>query len=622
MLQGKARNKRVSRTTSLWPSLKLETLEDRMCPAGGSGDVLAGFLAAPGGFGTNGILEIQTDPNGPSGLGGVSQITLALNGSMLRVAGVHTITSAGLFATTVNSTSFADFPLSSITSIKVDFGTGLASVNASNFSIPGNFTVNYGFSGDTIALTNFNSNTVNIFFSTALGTGTGTGGTGSGGTGTGSGGTGTGTGSGGTGTGSGGTGTGTGSGGTGTGSGGTGTGTGSGGTGTGSGTGNTGGGATGSGNNTGLLIDPIILTGVHTGAIVVVTGPASDSVTLSNCLSGTTSISTPGLGNDSISISGSTLGNLMATAGDGNNIISLNGSLMARAVITSGRGANTLTVSNDTFSSNAAAPTLNVSVGLGGQNTHTVILSNLLFRTNAANVLNNGSLTVAVGNANVANPTATPAIPASAVVLATISGVNAATATVGSNWGLVKIDTLTARSLTETVGNGTTDLKLNALTVEGPVGVTVGDNTQNVLLSNISTFVTPLDLALGRSSDLSLRTGNGTQTITLSNFNVGRNLSIVNGNGNTMFMISNGTVGQDMTLLTGNGSITAFLDTITILNELFAQAGIGTNAFAVDNTTCAFGEIDGGLGGGNTYWNLGGNAGFFTVDFTGFLVGP
>jgi hypothetical protein len=563
------RKSRIGRIAPNPRPLLVEALEERTLLTGvvlASIDVPTGRLQVVGSASADNAFTIA-----PSPLAG-----------MLRVSG-----DAGT-ATAINGVGFSDFRLSSITSINMTLGTGTDKVTFQGvFGIPGNVNISYNNPADTFSFTNFTANSINVLFAgSAAFFPPGAGGTG--------------------------TGIGTGTGGS------------TGGT-TGGGTGTSGTHTTGSGNNTGLLFDPVTLTGVRTGSLVIVTGMGSDSVTLSASTSGATTIITPGAGNDSISISGCTLGNLTATAGDGNNVISVTGTPMARATITSGRGSNTVTLNNDTFSSNAATPALSVSVGVGGQNSHTIALSNLVFSTNAPNVLFNGSMAVSVGDALVPVATTTPPILASKLTVSHVSGANDVTVTAGQNWNLIDVDNVSARSVNvgttaNPLGANTTNLTLNTLTVTGPINVNAGANTQNVQLAGITTFVSAIDLALGRLADVTLNFGNGTGSVMLNSFSVGRNLSIANGNGSTMFMITNGSVGQNLSLTAGNGTSTVVLDTVSVLNQLFVQLGLGFNVFAAHNVQCGFGTVDGGPGGSNVYFNQGGNFGFVLLDFSGFVM--
>ncbi|MCI0463117.1 MAG: hypothetical protein L0Z62_39730 [Gemmataceae bacterium] len=462
--------------------------------------------------------------------------------------------------TSINGAVSADFALSAITDITILLESGQDNVTVRGFSIPGDLTILYGNRTDSFSVPGFTANNIHILFS-GPGSATGTNG------------------------------------------------------------GllpPVGGGGSGSGTNGGLLPPPqsntIDLTGVKTGALTISTGWHGGLVSLSASTIGTASIVVPGLGINKVAVLGSAIGKLMVTSGDGNDDTIVAGCRLAQATLTSGKGEDIILVTADTFASNSGPPTLHVAVG-GSPYVQAVTLAELVFNTNAPNLLPNGSLSVRGGDAIPVDGSLAP----STLTLSQITGVDAVSIRVGGHWNLVSVDTLTARSLTTTVGDNTATVILDAITVAGPVNVTVGANAQRIQGTNIVTSVTPTDLALGRLADVSLSIGNGAQSVTLNAFRVGRNLTITNGAGDTTFMIGNGQVGKDMTLTTGNGRNALFLNMLRVVNCLFAQAGSGVNSVAAAHVTCGFGTIAGGSGLSNVYWDQGGNAGFDVIDFAFFL---
>src|SRR5262245_53677044 len=110
MMQLKGRNRRFNRIKPFQSNLNLETLEDRLVPAGPSGVVKAMLDM-------NGVLTVQAADIGnhtiriaPSPAGG----------GLIRVSGQA--------FTSVNSVTFAEFPLSAIASITVNLLTGRENV--------------------------------------------------------------------------------------------------------------------------------------------------------------------------------------------------------------------------------------------------------------------------------------------------------------------------------------------------------------------------------------------------------------------------------------------------------------------------------------------------------------
>jgi len=139
---------------------RLEVLEDRTLPSG----VVTAVLNP-----TTGVLSITGDP-------GNNNITISqLPGfpttlvPTLRVAGVVTLPSAPPFVpdfTSVNSVTFTDFTLSSITSINIDFTQGgNDKVTMSGFVLPNNITISANGAAantDVFALSNITANKITI----------------------------------------------------------------------------------------------------------------------------------------------------------------------------------------------------------------------------------------------------------------------------------------------------------------------------------------------------------------------------------------------------------------------------------------------------------------------------
>src|SRR5438105_8452878 len=139
---------------------RLEVLEDRTLPSGVVTAVLTpttGVLTIVGDAGNNNITITQL-PGFPT--------TLV---PTLRVAGVVTIPSAPPFVpdfTSVNSVTFTDFTLSSITSINIDFTQGgNDKITMNGFVLPNNITIAANGAAnntDTFLLSNLTANRITI----------------------------------------------------------------------------------------------------------------------------------------------------------------------------------------------------------------------------------------------------------------------------------------------------------------------------------------------------------------------------------------------------------------------------------------------------------------------------
>ncbi len=475
---------------------------------------------------STGLLQIAGDS-------GDNQFTLTIspNPGQIRIAG-----NLGT-QTSINGEAFADFSLAAITDIQMILQDGKDRATATGFRIPGNLTVLYGNSADFVTLSNLSANNINILFSRPD-SGGGGGGGGGGGSGTNGGllpppG--------------------------------------------GGGSGNTG------GQSSLPLSNALALTGVQAATVTIIPGAGGEVVSLNTSTIGTARIITLSERMDRITVSGSTIGNLIVNAANDTLVVST--TQLAQATLTSARGTNAIVVSSNTFTSNATPPSLTVAIGDAGPNTHTVLLANLEFSTTAPSVAPNGFLTVSVGDAIAADDNRGQSM----LTLSEITGLAAATVNVGRSFHSVLLD---------------------ALTVAGTLNATVGAHAQQVELSRITAAV-----------NVNLNLGHGVGEVTLNTVQVGQDLIVTNGDGNTTFRIGNGTIGRNMTLTTGNGNNAIHLDTVRVLNQLAVQAGAGTNLVTARNVICSFGVINGGSGPSNTYWDQFGNAGFLVIGFSIFIFG-
>jgi hypothetical protein len=149
-------------------------------------------------------------------------------------------------------------------------------------------------------------------------------------------------------------------------------------------------------------------------------------------------------------------------------------------------------------------------------------------------------------------------------------------------------------------------------------------------------------VALTNSSTLPDANGAGNLGLTLGTNNAaGLSISLLNdsiGNGAqgtlNLFKTDNPTdltqwaIGAikafDMNMFGGVGSNVVILSNIAVTDAMFITAGSGAtsiNDVSAHKVTAFYGVVDGGPGPANVYQDAGGNSGFVTFDFTGYITG-
>ncbi|HLJ96242.1 MAG TPA: PKD domain-containing protein, partial [Gemmataceae bacterium] len=434
----------------------------------------------------------------------------------------------------------------------------------------------------------------------------------------------------------------------------------------------------------GLGSDTVTLTNSVVGAATIQAGAGVDQISLDSDSIGTVSINTatstakdnisisnsmgdsnrPGIGmlmvqagngDNTISVTNTTMLATSLTTGNGNNTLSLDSSSMVSGRVTAGTGSNSVDVSNDAFSGPAG---LSVRVGVGGSAVQAVQLSNDSF--------SGGALTVTVGDGVPyfsPNPAPTGSLlPASSFAMINDMGIgttkitlgqffgsvisygtaNTLSLSVGDNADLVHINTSVARDETITVGNAATypvpPLPTPTVLIDGAVGglgsaqtlqVQIGDGwiltadpivsgDEDITAGNADTIAVSSPNVGG---DLNITTGDNAPSLMVTDV-MSNDLNIQAGNGGTYFYLNNDTVNNNLNFTSGDGDSSLALMNVNVGLSLSVNCGAGVHDLAAENTTCLFGQINAGSGPANTFEDLGGNFGFIVMGVSGIAAGP
>ncbi len=332
--------------------------------------------------------------------------------------------------------------------------------------------------------------------------------------------------------------------------------------------------------------DRVHLTNVTASKMAMVTtGQGTDTAVVTNINTDTLTINT-GLGpnNDYVRVvGGSTIGTLTINAGDGDQNVGIEDTTISKGLtVNVGQHSNYVEIQRNTIQNGA-----NITIGQGGKNNQNVLINDNIFLQGDLNLtvgdgLDSGSATVvALGRNKLATGTAN--------------------VTIGNNTANVLVETLTANGS----ANGA-----------GSVNITVGKNAQNVALSNVSS-------SSAAARDLTLAVGDGAATVSLTNIQAGGSVRIDGStdNANTNWNVRFITASTNVTMSTGTGRNTIALDQISQARNLTVSLGNGANSLLAHAVRVGGGNINGGGNPLSVYYGISEptNTGFNVTGFGKYL---
>lgn len=371
--------------------------------------------------------------------------------------------------------------------------------------------------------------------------------------------------------------------------------------------------------NTGNGADSINLNGGRIGNVFIHTGfgNASDTVNVSNFVGAGIM---PGIGqlqiitadgSDVINVQNDSLSRLNIFAGNGNNIITVDAiSIRSSTNIVTGFGSDIISFKSP------KAQDLTIQAD-GGYNTVTVQASqlrnvNIQNATQLTFFANNVTGSMLVGGttyANISNTTIGTGdlnISAGNFAVITLSDVTLNSGSLNVSAGdyaaisLFSVEVLaTGESLNVGVGNYATDIAIYNCNTP-----TMNISTGDAIL--FGTNITVAGCSILDGEGFAMSTGNGDFNVTLSDLQI---------------MTMDPSMYQGMSILMGDGNILLYMVYVTVLDGMFINLGNGINTVAVDNVLTDYGFIMAGSGASDVIYDInpGSSSGFAALGFEGFI---
>lgn len=382
-----------------------------------------------------------------------------------------------------------------------------------------------------------------------------------------------------------------------------------------------------------------------TGSETVIIGANAGAVTVMGPSKGDNSV-TVGANAGAVAVKRPTNGNSTVTVGDNSGGVTVAGnddaldSALTETITVGNNVSGPVTIQGNLSASEGGSWTENITAGDNDTiNANANVTGNEYITSKTGNNDN-----VSVSSVNVSGALVIKLPGSGDSVTVDPSTVGSLTITTGNNATISVSDTTaTSGDVDVSAGNGASIALNKVMTDNGNVNVTAGDNATGINVSNTTATGGDVNVKAGNGAALihlesitddngsvNVSAGDNTTEIDVVN-STASTMNISNGDGNDtgspFIYLSGDEVGEGnagpgggLNLNTGNGNNTVEMLNVEVLDGLMATLGSGINTFFAQNVLSDFGTVNGGSGGSNVYYDMGGNFGYDLEGFAGYFV--